>query len=472
MNANVEWAPRVTAPPTIARFPPKLKFLFRPKRYKVAYGGRGSAKSWNYARALIIKMVECVGKLKTEQLRMLCAREFQNSLKDSVHQLLCDQIELMGFSQYFSITDKEIKTHWGSYIIFAGLHNNQTKIKSMEAIDICWVEEAEKVSDRSWEILIPTLRKPGSEIWVTFNPDSEDDPTYKRFVKNRADLGDTAHVVKLSWRDNPWFPEELRKEKDYLARVDAAAYEHVWEGECRTNSDAQIMRGKYVIQAFDPGSDWDGPYQGADWGFANDPTTLVRLWIHDTKLYIEKEAYKVGCDIDKTPELFDNVPGARKYRTRADCARPETISYMQRHGYPEVVATGKWDGCVEDGIVFIRQFEQVVIHPECKHSAEEARLYSYKIDKLTGDVKAEVEDKHNHIWDAVRYALEPMIKQAGSGLLTFLANKKKESEEEQRRLAAIPTKVGDNTIHKQTKEGMTPPIFSMLRPSNGKGQKK
>lgn len=462
---STEWAPRAESPPTVARFPTKLKFLFRPKRYKVAFGGRGSAKSWNFARALVIMMVQRVGLTKPQQIRILCAREFQNSLKDSVHQLLCDQIELMGFSDYFAITDKEIKTHWGSFVIFAGLHNNVAKIKSMEGIDICWVEEAERVSDRSWELLIPTLRKPGSEIWITFNPDSEDDPTYKRFVKHGSLLGEDAIIKKISWRDNPWFPEELRKEKDYLARVDAAAYEHVWEGECRSNSDKQIMRGKYVIESFEPAADWDGPYQGADWGFANDPTTLVRLWIHGNKLYIEHEAYKVGCDIDKTPDLFDqSVPDARKCRTRADCARPETISYMQRHGYPEVVAVSKWDGSVEDGIAFIRQFEQIVIHTRCKHSAEEARLYSYKVDKLTGDVKAEAEDKHNHIWDAVRYALEPMIKQAGSGLLTFLANKRKDAEEEQQKLLDQHTKVGSTLIHKQSTQGMQPALFTMLKP--------
>jgi len=469
---DVQWAPRATAP-TVVRFPPKLKYLFKPKRYKGAYGGRGSAKSWNFARALIIKMIQLVGRPKSEQIRVLCCREFQNSIKESVHHLLESQIELMGFRSYFDITDRSIKTLWGSEFVFEGLHNNVTKIKSMEGIDIAWVEEAEKVSDRSWEVLIPTLRKPGSEIWITFNPDAEDDPTYKRFVKNIKELGEDAHIIKMSWRDNPWFPEELRKEKDYLARVDAAAYEHVWEGECRTNSDSQIMRGKYVIEAFDPAADWDGPYQGADWGFAKDPTTLVRCWIYGTRLYIEYEAYAVGCDIDKTPDLFDNaMPNSRKYRTRADSARPETISYMQRHGYPEIVAVEKWDGSVEDGIAFLRQFEQIVIHPRCIHAAEEARLYSFKIDKLTGDVKAEVEDKHNHIWDAMRYALAPMIKQAGSGLLAFLANKKKEREEEQARLAAIPNKVGSTTIHTQKQTGISQPaIFQMLRPSNGKGQK-
>lgn len=450
---------QVERPKVNVRFPPKLKFLFKPRRYKVAHGGRGSAKSWNFARALITRAYD-------RKIRVLCGREFQNSIKESVHHLLESQIDLMGLTPYFRVTDSTITSHTGSEFIFTGLRNNATKIKSLEDCDICWVEEAEKVSDRSWEILIPTIRKPGSEIWITFNPDSEDDPTYKRFVKNPPPESECI-VVKMSWRDNPWFPEELRREKDYLASVDVAAYQHVWEGECRTNSDIQILAGKYSVADFTPGKDWDGPYQGADWGFAVDPTTLVRCWIHERKLYVEYEAYGVKVDLDDTPELFDRVPNARLYRTRADCARPETISHMQRHGYPEIVAVNKWDGSVEDGIAILRQFEEIVIHPRCIHTIEEARLYSYKTDRLTGDVLPEVEDKHNHCMDAIRYALEPIIKNAGTGLLDFyasqVAKRKEEQEAERRRRESVA--VGDTIITTTTQTGtnLLHPILGMKR---------
>jgi phage terminase large subunit len=392
------------------KIPSKFQFLFRKSRYKVAHGGRGGAKSWNFADALILMAYE-------RRLRILCAREFQNSITESVHELLRGQIERLGLGRWFDVQNTVITSHVGSEFIFSGIRQNVTKIKSMEGLDIVWVEEAEKVSARSWEVLIPTVRKAGSEIWVTLNPDLETDPTYKRFI---ATTPDDCIVQQVSWRDNPFFPEELRREKDYLARVDPDAYAHVWEGSCRISSDAQIMRGKYIVQAFEaPATGWDGPYLGADWGFARDPSTLVKTWVHERKLFIEYEAYGIGVDTDKIADLFDRIPRARDYQVRADNARPETISYMQQHGYPRMVGVDKWAGSVEDGIAFIRQFEQIIIHPRCKHTAEEARLYSYKQDNLSGDVLPDIVDKHNHIWDAVRYALAPLIKRTGFGFIDF-----------------------------------------------------
>jgi phage terminase large subunit len=381
-------------------FPQKLDFLFRPARYKVAYGGRGGAKSWGFARALLILAYG-------GPLRILCARELQNSIQDSVHKLLSEQIGALGLDGCFEIEQQIIRGKNGSEFIFAGVKNNPTKIKSMEGIDICWVEEAERVSNESWQVLIPTIRKEGSEIWVSFNPNEDTDPTYQRFVINSPD---GAVVVPISWQDNPWFPEVLRQEKDYLARVDMDAYQHVWMGECRKNSIAQILAGKCSISSFEPAHDWHGPYQGADWGFSNDPTTLIRCWIHEKNLYIEHEVYGIGIEIDQIPAKFDVIPDARKYVTRGDNARPETISYLRRNGFPNLSAAEKWKGSIEDGIAFMRSFESIVIHPRCIHTAEEARLYSYKLDKLTGDPLPEVVDAHNHCMDAVRYALDPMIR--------------------------------------------------------------
>jgi phage terminase large subunit len=291
----------------------------------------------------------------------------------------------------------------------------------MEGIDIVWVEEAEKVSKNSWQTLIPTIRKPGSEIWITFNPDEETDPTYQRFVVNPPP---DAIVRKVNWRDNPYFPEELRREMEYLKSVDYDAYLHVWEGETRKRSDAQILNGKWTVEWFEPQPGWDGPYYGADWGFANDPTAGVRMWVNATdprgpELMIEHEVYGLRVDIDKTPELFDRMPQAREHTIRADNARPETISYMQNHGYPSVVACAKWPGSVEDGITFLRSFRRIVIHTRCTHTAQEARLYSYKVDRLSGDVLRDIVDKHNHCWDAIRYGLEPLIKGSGLGMLHY-----------------------------------------------------
>lgn len=388
--------------------PRKVRFLFQPSRYKVAYGGRGGGKSWSYARALLVLAMQ-------RRLRVLCARELQNSIQESVHKLLENQIDELGLGAHYQVLQTTIRGRNGSEFIFSGIHANITKIKSMEDVDIAWVEEAERVSDSSWEVLIPTIRKPGSEIWVSFNPHEETDPTYQRFVVNPPP---GAVVVEIGWHDNPWLPDELKREKEYLYRVDAEAAEHVWGGKTRHLSNAQVLRGRYVIEGFEPQPEWNGPYYGADWGFATDPTALVKCWVFDRTLYVEHEAYGVGVDIDKTPHLFETVPGSREHVIRADSARPETISYMQQDheisgktvkGHPLLVAAVKGPGSVEDGVEHLRSYERIVIHSRCKHAAEEARLWSYKTDKLTGDVLPVLIDKHNHCWDAIRYALEPLI---------------------------------------------------------------
>jgi phage terminase large subunit len=391
------------------QIPAKLSFLVEPARYKVVHGGRGSSKSWSIGRALLIQAAQ-------KPLRVLCARELQVSIAESVHKLLSDQVERMGLAPWFEVEQQAIRSSVGSEFIFAGIRNNVAKLKSMEGVDIVWVEEAEKVSSASWEVLIPTIRKEGSEIWISFNPHDAKDPTYQRFVVNPPP---GARVVAMNWSDNPWFPAELRAEMEYLYRVDPEAAAHVWGGACRAQSDAQVLRGKYLVEAFEPAEDWNGPYHGCDFGFSQDPTTLVKLWIGGTRLYIEHEAYGVGVDIDKTPALFDAVPGARDAVIRADSARPETISYLQRNGYPGITAVEKWAGSVDDGVAALRSFEQIIIHPRCRHAEEEARLYAFKTDRLTGDVLPELVDRHNHVIDAMRYALQPIIRQRGWGIMDF-----------------------------------------------------
>ena len=388
----------------------RARFLYEEQaRYKVLYGGRGSLKSWSAARTLLLMGGQ-------QRLRILCAREFQNSIADSVHRVLADQIGLMGLGDFYQVQNTAIVGANGTEFIFVGLRYNIESIKSLEGIDICWVEEAERVSERSWEILVPTVRKAGSEIWVTFNPAQESDPTYQRFVVNPPP---GAIVRRVSWKDNPWLPDVLRQEAEYLRRTDPDAYCHVWEGGTWTRSDAQVFNGKWIIDDFEPVTDdrdasqnWDGPYFGADWGFSQDPTVLVKTWVHDKRLYVEYEAYGIGCDIVDTPKLFDQVPDSRRYVIRADNSRPETISHVASADF-NCEAADKWPGSVEDGISFLRGFEKIVIHPRCKHMIEEARLYSYKTDRLTGDVQPALKPGHDHCWDAVRYALQPLIRQEG-----------------------------------------------------------
>jgi phage terminase large subunit len=368
----------------------------------VAYGGRGSGKTTSFGLALlIIAMQDCK--------RFLCTREIQKSIKQSVHKLLGDLIqgyELPGFT----IKNESIKHLNGSEFVFAGIKSNIESIKSMEGIDYCWVEEAAKVSKNSWDVLIPTIRKEGSEIWITYNPDLETDETHQRFVVNP---NPASNVQLVNYDDNPFFPEVLRKEMEYDRSVDFEKYEHVWLGKCASKTDAQIFRNKYEVTDFET-PDLSKVYEnrffyGADWGFSQDPTTLNRSFIMDKRLYIDYEAYGVGVELDEIPQLFDSVPEARKWPIKADCSRPETISHVKGKGF-NISAAKKWQGSVEDGIEYLRSFEKIVVHPRCKHTIDEMKFYCYKVDKNTGEILPIIVDKHNHCIDGIRYSLDGYIK--------------------------------------------------------------
>lgn len=234
-----------------------LFFLTDKKRYKVAYGGRGSAKSWTVARCLILNAIK-------SKVRILCTRQLQTSIKDSVHKLLCDSINDLKLNEYFNITRDSITCINGSEFIFKGLQNQTNEIKSMEGINFCWCEEAQSISEDSWQILIPTIRKEGSEIWITFNPDREEDATYQRFVKNTPP---DSIIELVNYYDNPWFPDVLRKEMEYCKEVDFGKYEHVWLGKTVIDTDAQIYHGKFEMLDFETPENTTF-YYGADWGFA------------------------------------------------------------------------------------------------------------------------------------------------------------------------------------------------------------
>ena len=378
-------------------FAPAFQELFRPHRYKVFYGGRGSGKSWSVARALLLLGYE-------KPMRILCAREIQRSISDSVHKLLCEQIEAVGLSGAYTITRDAIRCTSGTEFIFKGLRSNPQEIKSTEGIDICWVEEAAAVSADSWDILIPTVRKPNSEIWLTFNPLDESDPTYQRFVLNAPD---DAYVCKVNYDGNPAFPDVLKKEMEWLKARDYESYLHIWEGEVRKHSNAVIFAGRFRVEEFE--TDRDARfYHGADWGFATDPSCLVRCFIKARTIYIDREAWGVGVDLDETPALFDIIETARTWPIKADNARPETISFMRRRGF-NISAAKKWQGSIEDGIEFLKSYD-IVIHPRCRHAIDD---YSYKVDKQTGDVLPIVVDSFNHIIDATRYALADLMRGRG-----------------------------------------------------------
>lgn len=398
--------------------PPKLIPVFAPAklRYRGAYGGRGSAKTYTFAKMIAIR--GAIYAASGERGILLCAREYMNSLSESsMEEIKYAILSEPWLSSVYEVGEKYIRTKCGSIdFAFAGLRHNLDSIKSKARILIAWIDEAEPVSDIAWKKLLPTVRADDSEVWITWNPENEGSPTDERFRK--ADLGEDGVIVEINYSDNPWFPDVLELERQRDQRnLPPEEYAWIWEGAYRQLSEAQIFRGKYAIEEFSPGKDWDGPYYGLDFGFANDPTAAVKLWIHDKKLYVEHEAYKVGLEIDDTAAYIGkHVPGIERHTVRADNARPETISYLKRKGLPRIRPCEKGKGSVEDGIEFIRSFDKVIIHPRCTNTAKEFRLYSYKTDRHTEDILPVPLDDYNHAIDAMRYALEPAMKRRGLNL--------------------------------------------------------
>lgn len=374
--------------------------LLYPSRYKGAYGGRGSGKSHFFAEALIERCIINTGT------RWACIREVQKSLEQSVKRLLEDKIEKLNVGHLFDVRKFEIETPGGGIIIFQGMQNHTAdSIKSLEGFDGAWVEEAQSLSQRSLDLLRPTIRKEGSELWFSWNPNEETDPI-DAFLRTNNPPPDSV-IIKVNYSQNPWFPAVLKAEMEYDQQRDYEKYLHVWEGEYLQNSNARVFKNWRVDNFERP----DGTIyrMGADWGFATDPSVLVRASVDGRNLYIDHEAYMIGCEIDQLPDLFDRVPDSRKFFIVADSARPETISYMRNHGYPKINRAIKGAKSVEEGVEFLKSFD-IIVHPRCTHTIDELKNYSYKVDDLTGQVMPLLADKDNHVIDALRYALEGIRK--------------------------------------------------------------
>jgi phage terminase large subunit len=341
----------------------------------------------------------------------------QNSIRDSVLKLLSDQIYALKLEQYFIIQKDGIYGRFGSEFIFKGLKHNIAGIRSTEGIDIAWCEEAELVSDDSWMLLIPTLfRKPDCELLISYNPETDGSATDLRFCKN---VPPSCAWAEVNFEDNPFFPEGLKELQEYDKRIDPEKWEHVWHGKYKKYSEALIFKGKIKIEPFESPTEDVQFYYGADFGFSQDPSVLVRMFIRDRNLYVDKEAYGVGVEITDLHQFFSSVPGTDKWRIIADSQRPDTISFLSQHfkapnsvDYPGFTIQGaeKGKGSVEDGISFLRGFESIIIHPDCKGSASDFSNYRWKTDKLTGEILPVPQPGSDHSPDAVRYALEPFIK--------------------------------------------------------------
>ena len=397
---------------------PKITRNFAvPARTRVFKGGRGSGKTRGLAKRSALRIYQ-LAEMGVEGV-FLASREHLNSLDESSMEEIKAAIRSEAWlADYFDIGEKYIRTRNRriSYA-FAGLRHNLDSIKSKARIIGNWTDEAENVSEVAWRKLIPTLRDEGPgwyvENWISYNPESPDSATHRRFIINRSD---DCEVSDINWSDNPWFPAVLNHQRLEDKRLRPETYDHVWEGAFLTLTDAQIFADKFAVDEFEPQPHWDGPYQGGDFGFSQDPTAAVRCWIGDGRLWVEYEAGKTALELDDYATFIGGkVPDFAKYATRWDNARPEGISHIRRHGLPRSEPVEKWKGSVEDGVAFLRNFEKIVVHPRCEQIAREFRLYSYKVDKRSGDVLPDILDANNHYIDALRYALGPMIKRQGRG---------------------------------------------------------
>lgn len=385
--------------------------------YKIFWGGRGAAKSWGIAEALI-------RKASAANITVLCAREVMKTIKDSSHKLLSDMITRLGMDSWFTKGAETITSRSGATFIFKGLRGNEAGIRGAEGVDICWVDEAQSVAESSWRSLIPTLRKDTVELWVSFNLIDEADATYQRFV-SKPPTGAIVH--KILYLDNPYLSAKSRQDMEDDKARDFHMYEHIWLGLALKISDAIILNKKYVVRAFDDDL-WKKAFRlhyGADFGFANDPSTLIRYFPIEEdedgkrRLYVSHEAYGTHVELDEMPEFYDSVPGSRDWPIGADCSRPETISHLRRRGF-NIYGAEKWDGCVKDGIAHLRGFDEIVIHPRCTETAKEARYWRYKTDPKQVDANGNekvlpiVLPGNDHCWDGIRYGLDGYIQRSGA----------------------------------------------------------
>ena len=388
---------------TIAQFPDKLDFLFQPHRYKVAYGGRGSGKSWGFARALLLQA-------SNKPLRILCAREIQRSIRQSVHQLLTDQIQALGLGPFYEVLESEIRGINGSLFSFTGLANNTVEsIKSFEGVQVVWCEEAQTISKKSWDILIPTIRKPDSEIWVSFNPNIDTDNTYQRFV---IDPPENAKVVKINWQDNPWFPQVLEDERQHSLKTNPD-YANIWEGDCKAAVDGAIYSNE-IREAQEGNRITTVPYDPMmkvhvvmDLGW-NDSMSVIlcQKGISDLRIigYIE--------DDHRTLDSYSAQLKNLSYNWGTMFLPHDGQSKDFKHGISaeEIMKKLGWDvrivprQDIESGIKLVRMnFHRIYFDKSAQRLVECLKNYRRSINSATNEPGAPLHDEYSHGSDCLRY---------------------------------------------------------------------
>lgn len=378
--------------------PPAFVDLYRPARHKAWYGGRASGKSHNIAEALVVNAA-------LKPTKIVCGRQFQSSINESVKELIEQKIFKMNLNYGFRILEREIRhVSTGSRFVFVGLDRNPDSQKSLEAVDIFWGEEAQTFSERSLEIIVPTIRKPGSEMWWSWNPRYKDDPVDVMF---RGSTPPANSIIReVQYFDNPYFYETpLEEEKERSRLVNFERFKHIWWGHYDENALAVVMRHARIGQLKVPS--YVAPRYGMDFGFSTSPNAIVKVYVLEEtqQIYIAAESYG-HVSLKELPALIGEVPGALQSTIVADSARPETIDYLNGEGL-SVIPASKPAGSVMSGIKWLEGYD-IVIDPSCVYMQEEKRLYRYKVNDK-GKVLPILVDDYNHGWDAVRYACQELI---------------------------------------------------------------
>ena len=365
-------------------------------RHKALHGGRGSAKSWSVATYLPIRGSQ-------QRKRIVCARQFQNSIRDSSKELIEKRIRSLGMANQYTITDRYI-IHDGTktQFIFVGLERNIESIRSLEGADIVWIEEAKTISAKSMEILLPTVRAAGSELIWTWNPEKPTDPVDRYFREGPPPP--RSIVTQVSYRDNPFFENtEMPNEMAVLKAGNHARYMHVWEGEYDVSYETKVFTNVRVGRPDVPAD--MPPYYGMDFGFGSDPSFVVKVFVfpQTKQIYIANEACG-RVTMDQLPHMVRSVTRVDGDQVKCDSSQPGTIEFLQSRGINAQPAK-KGPGSVKSGILWLQGYE-IIIDPNCEKMQEEAHLYSWMTDKLTNQALSTPVDAFNHGWDATRYATE------------------------------------------------------------------
>lgn len=375
------------------------------RRFNFFKGGRGGMRTTSIARAFVDWMAD-------GPVRLCAARSFQNSVADSNKQAIEDQIYALGIEDRFNITDRYIESDVGGTCTFKGLERNPDSFKSFESLDVLWWEEANAATRSTLDKVTPTLRKKGSRLIFSYNPEDRDDPI-EHIQKVYANHPLGCVIRHTNYLDNPWVSEELKADALALKASDYERYLHVFEGEFWSQSEASILGKRLKSYQFEMDSSFKTPYIGVDWGFSRDPTAVTESYVKDGSLFIRRAAAKVKLELVDTADwILNKVPLAAKYVSYADCARPETISLVKSK-IRLMSPAEKWSGSVEDGVATLQSFKEIIVHPDCqKDCISELRAYQYKVDR-NDNITANIEDKNNHYADALRYGLSPIIKKGG-----------------------------------------------------------